>query len=336
MRVVQQLDEAVWRRFVEQNPKGRLFHTPEMFQVFERTAGHRPELWAVLNHQSDVLALMLPVNVTLMNGVFKRLTTRSVVYGGVLYQDGDHKREALTLLLDSYGRSARGRSLFTELRHVCDASDVQPILDTRGYVHEGHLNYLIRLDRAPEEVLQGIGPRTRKKIRKALRDGHVQVSDVSTRAELARWYDVLQKTYDNAHVPLAGRSLFEAAFDILRPKGMAKFLMATVHDVPAACSVELPYKNGIYGWYGGCDREYGAYLPNEVLIWHILEWGAQNGYGLYDFGGAGKPDEEYGVRDFKAKFGGELVNYGRSTCTHSPGLLALSKRGYELYRRLAA
>jgi len=35
------------------------------------------------------------------------------------------------------------------------------------------------------------------------------------------------------------------------------------------------------------------------------EMGVGNGYRLYDFG-TGRPDVEYGVRDFKAKFGGEL------------------------------
>ncbi|MDH4208252.1 MAG: hypothetical protein OEV76_05210, partial [Anaerolineae bacterium] len=55
---------------------------------------------------------------------------------------------------------------------------------------------------------------------------------------------------------------------------------------------------------------------------------------VYDFGGAGKADEEYGVRDFKAKFGGDLVCYGRNTCVHAPFRLAMSKLGYEGYRRL--
>ena len=54
---------------------------------------------------------------------------------------------------------------------------------------------------------------------------------------------------------------------------------------------------------------------------------------VYDFGGAGKPDEEYGVRDFKAKFGGNLVNFGRNVFVHNPMLLKLSRHGYEVYRR---
>ena len=59
---------------------------------------------------------------------------------------------------------------------------------------------------------------------------------------------------------------------------MVKFLLAQVDGVYVAASVELLYKDVIYGWYGGMDREYGRYIPNELLVWHILSWGAENGY----------------------------------------------------------
>ena len=39
---------------------------------------------------------------------------------------------------------------------------------------------------------------------------------------------------------------------------------------------------------------------------------------IFDFGGAGKPVVHYGVRDYKMKFGGKLVNYGRLTLVHNP------------------
>lgn len=333
MWVVQHLDEDLWRDFVVNNPRGNIFHAPEMFRVFAETSGHRPELWAVVDDRPEVLALMLPVQITLMDGWLQRFTTRSVVYGSILAQDTSSGQDGLHLLLETYARHIKGQSLFTELRNLCNLDDLQPLLEDCGYLYEGHLNYLIDLARPAEEILQGIGKRTRKKIRKGLRDGNVQIGEVTHRDGLLRWYEALQKTYDNAQVPLADRSLFEAAFDVLYPKGMAKFLFAQVHGETAACSVELPYKDTIYGWYGGSDRAYSDYLPNEMLIWHILEWGARNGYRVYDFGGAGKPDEEYGVRDFKAKFGGERVCYGRNIYVHSPRLLMMGEIGYKIYRR---
>jgi serine/alanine adding enzyme len=41
--------------------------------------------------------------------------------------------------------------------------------------------------------------------------------------------------------------------------------------------------------------------------------------------GAGKPDEGYGVREFKSKFGGELVEHGRFLFVCNPRLYALGK-----------
>ena len=134
-------------------------------------------------------------------------------------------------------------------------------------------------------------------------------------------------------MPLADQSLFEALFVVLYPRGMIKCLLARVGDDYASGSVELLFKKRIYGWYAGTDRVYTKYVPNELLMWHILRWGAENGYGVYDFGGAGKPDGDYGVRKFKAKFGGELVCFGRNICVHSPLRLAFSKMGYAIFRR---
>ena len=248
MQVVRSLAEDVWKSFVHQQPRGNIFQTPEMFQVFARAKGHRPELWAVTGSRGEVLALFTPVFVTLFNGLLRRLTTRAVAYGGVLCSDSVDGRAALRLLLDTYAREAGRDSLFTELRHLHEASPLQPVLAECGFAYEEHLNYLIDFDRPAEVVLQSIGPRTRKKIRRALRSGRVHISEVGDRARLDEWYATLQETYDNARVPLADRSMFEAAFELLLPKHMAKFLLAEVDGVAVACSIELQHKDTIYGW----------------------------------------------------------------------------------------
>jgi CelD/BcsL family acetyltransferase involved in cellulose biosynthesis len=333
MEIARELNEALWREFVDDHSLSNIFHTPEMFRVFARTKGHEPTLWAAVDGEGHPLALLVPVRVTLTAGLLYRFTTRAVAYGSILCAPGSEGREALRTLLRTYEQKITGKILFTELRNLSDLNSLQPVLDENSFFYEDHLNYLIDLDRPAEDVLQSIGRRTRKQIRKGLRDGLVRVGEATSRSELDHWYDTLQKTYSSVQVPLADRSLFEAAFDELHPKGMAKFLLAEVDGATAACSVELAYKDTIYGWYGGSDRAYGKYCPNEMLMWHILEWGANNGYRVYDFGGAGKPDEEYGVREFKAKFSGDLVCFGRNTYVHAPQLLWLSERGYRLLRR---
>lgn len=332
IKIVNELAEENWRAFVEGHPQSNIFHTPEMFQVFSSAKGYIPKLWAAVNQQKQIQALLLPVDVTLIDGLMRRLTTRSVVYGGLLVLPGEGGQKALSILLETYIQRVKDHTLFTELRHLSDASHLRPILRRHGFVGEAHLNYLIDLSRPAEDILQSIGKRTRKKIRRGLRTGTVVIESVTSIRQLSQWYKIIEETYHNAAVPLADRSMFEAAFDILQPKGMALFLMGRVGSEYIVASLELPYKGVIYGWYGGVKKNYGKYYPNEMLMWHVLQWGVEHGYETYDFGGAGHPDQEYGVRDFKAKFNGQLINFGRDTCVHAPLALKLGKLGYTFYR----
>jgi serine/alanine adding enzyme len=334
MKITRSLQEETWRHFLSEHPAANIFHTPEMFKVFAQTKGYQPTLWAVVDDNQQPLALFLPVQVTLMNGPLRQVTTRAIAYGSILCVPGPIGHKALDLLLSAYKQTAKNDALFTELRNLHDLSNWQTSLNEHGFTYEAHLNYLINLNLPTEQLLQNIGQRTRKRIRKGLRDGVVQLSEVSSPADLDHWYNTLQKTYDYAHIPLADHSMFKAAFKELHPKGMAKFFLAKIEGVTAACSIELLYKDTIYGWYGGTDRSFSQYNPNEMLMWCVLEWGATHGYRVYDFGGAGKPDEKYGVRDFKAKFGGKLVCFGRNTYVHAPLLLKLSTKGYHIYRHL--
>ena len=281
----------------------------------------------------QILALLLPIQVSVKSGLLRRLTTRSVAYGSVLYSNNEVGKRALELLLGEYIRVAGRESLFTEFRNLSDLSAIQPVLGRYGFSYGEHLDYLIDLNCTSERVLQNIGSRTRKHIRQAIKRRNVTVEEIVDRSQIADWYEIIQKTYLTARVPLADRSLFEAAYDILRPQGMVVFWIARIGQDIVASSAELLYKDVIYGWYGGVDRSYTKESLGELLMWRILEWGVINGYKTYDFGGAGKPNESYGVRDFKAKFGGQLVSYGRNTCIHRPAFYHLSKIGYSLYRR---
>ena len=327
-------NEKIWLSFINNQPSGNIFHTPEMFEVFQRAQGHYPQLFAAKNDDGQLLALLTPVQVTLHNGILRRLMTRSIAYGGALYEHDENGKVALAVLLHECTRKTKRDVLFTELRNLTDVGPIKDTLSACGYVYEEHLNYLIDISNSPEQVLLNIGSRTRKNIRHGLRKGNVVIEQISRLSQLDDWYDLVKKSYTAARVPLADISLFKAAYEVLSPKGMARFYLARIGSAYVAATAELPYKDVIYGWYSGVDRAFASEYPGELLMWEILRWGAENGYKVYDFGGAGKPDEHSGVRDFKAKFGGQLVSYGRNTKIHSPQLIMVSKLGYKIYRKL--
>ena len=330
--IVHTLPEEEWRRFVEGHPAGNIFHTPEMFQVFARAEGHQPALWAAVDSSNRPLALLLPVQVTLMNGLLRPFTTRAVVYGSVLCAPGAEGQEALAMLLRTYKREVKGMPLFTELRNLSDLGDIQPILQGNGFVYEKHLNFLVDLQRPVEEIWSSVASNVRTNVRKARRMG-VVIEEVTSLDRLPVVYAILARVYERIQVPLAPPSLFEAAFEVLYPRCMIKFFMAQVADTCIGAAIRLLHEDVICAWYAGTIRDYTSYKANDLLNWHVLEWGAQNGFSCFDFGGAGKPDEEYGPRKFKAKFGGEMVEFGRNTHVHSRLRLQFSQVGYRLYRQ---
>ena len=332
MKIVRQLDEAQWSEFVNSQENGNIFHTPEMFKVFSCTRNHFPELWAAVQDNGQILALFAPVQVVLFSNFFRSFTGRSIAYGGVLSDPSLVGNEGLLELVKTYLEQSALHCLYTEIRNLSNIDLVYTILQNNGFKFQPHLNFLIKLIIPPGVMFDRIGPRTRRHIRRGLRADEVKIEEAKDENDIKSCYDLLVKTYKAARVPLPDISLFEAAREFLASKEMIRYTLGKVDGVPVATSVDLLYKKCIYGWYGGVDRNYSRYRPSEIIMWDVLEWGAKNGYTVYDFGGAGSPNEHYGVRDFKAKFGGELVNFGRFTHIHALFRLKLSKICYQLLR----
>lgn len=330
IEIVQSLPKEAWREFVDGNPAGNIFHTPEMFEVFSKTRRYQPTLWAAVNSHAP-LALLLPVQIRLFNGLLRRLTTRSVAYGSILCEPSSEGKKALIELLETYRHETRKSVLFTELRNVHDMTDVQSTLEEHGFVYEDHLNYLIDLTQPTEQLWKNIRSNAQRNIRKAEKSG-VTVAEAQTIEDVRAAYAILRNVYERIRVPIPDISLFESAYEILHPGGMMDILFAKLKGVTIGAQTHLLYKGEILYWYTGALREYAKYRPGDLLVWSALEFGKKRRCYNFDFGGGGKPDEEYGVRDFKLKFGGKQVNFGRNICVHAPLRLKLSKLGYRLLR----
>ena len=99
-----------------------------------------------------------------------------------------------------------------------------------------------------------------------------------------------------------------------------------------AAQVRLCYRDTVYAWFGGSDENYYHVRPNDFLLWNVLLWSKANNFSIFDFGGAGKPNVPYGVRDYKIKYGGDLVNYGRFEIVHNKILMYIGRLAFKLYK----
>jgi hypothetical protein len=331
--IVQTLYEPQWRSFIDHHPNGNIFHTPEMYEVFSHSRNHEPTLWAAVSGDC-ILALLLPVRINLLSGPMRSITARSIAYGSVLYALDQDGKDGMVKLLQAYSQAEKNKVLFIELRNLYDLSLNQTILENCQFSYVEYLNYLVDTSLPVDRVWKNIHKSVQRNITKALNKHQFDVVEAQDVSQIESCYNILIKTYANSHIPLADYSLFEAAFKVLYPKGMVKFLLGRAEGHDVAASVLLLYKDIIYGWYRGFDRAYSSYCPNDLMVWDTLKWAAENHFHTFDFGGAGKPDETYGPRQFKAKFGGKQVNYGRNIYVSSPNLLRIGKLGYEVFRHM--
>lgn len=333
LRVVRQLDDATWRGFVEQESGGNVFHTPEMFEAFVRTEGYHPSLWAAVDAETRPMALFLPVEISLVRGPLRYLATRAVAYGSVLCRPDQRGRGALAVLLQRYSQEVKRSVLFTELRNMSNMQAEQHVLANRGFAFQEHLNFLIDLTCPPEEIWAGIRPNARRNIRKAERL-KVLVREAKDTADIEKAYGILLDAYKRLRVPLPPASLFRSTFEILGPLGMMRVLLATVDGATVGALTLLLYKGVALYWYTGMLRQHSAYRPADLLVWRSLELARELGFKIFDFGGGGTPQKDYGGRDFKAKFGGDLVDFGRNTQVHAPVRFRLGQAGYRAWRRV--
>lgn len=325
------IDKDKWREFVSRNPAGNFFQTPELYETYEQIKNFHPICLAIADDHDNILALLLAVRIQEFGGPFGGLSSRSVIQGGPLFEDTELGLEALSLLLNEYDKIAKRLVIYTEIRNTCDRSFLKETYRRHGYEFKEHLNILVDLKK-PKDVLLACLSKSRRRFLRKAKENNVFVEEIKDPYMIPIFYNLLKKTYKNAKIPLADISLFNSAFNILYPVGMIKFFLAK-HGDEYIGGIMIPiYKGVVTEWYITGSRDHSKYYPSDVITWHPIEWGAENGYSIFDFGGAGEPEKEYGVRDFKMQFGGELVNLGRFIKIHAPYKMWIAKKGFEFWK----
>ncbi|MGD2087749.1 MAG: peptidoglycan bridge formation glycyltransferase FemA/FemB family protein [Candidatus Aminicenantes bacterium] len=329
-RITNRIDRKQWSDFVLNHPRGNIFQTPEMSDLFTNTRNNEPVLFAVLDKNQQIRAVLLAVLQREYAAFLGSFTARAITWGGPLVVNNDP--EILGFLLGQYDKFMGKKVIYSQFRNLWQQKEEKKVFDLNTYRYEEHLNILVNLEQSEEELWKKVNSKRRNEIRRAKKEG-TTIREMVTNEDIREVYNILKDVYTRARLPLHDCSLFFSAFKELRPKGLIKFFGAISQDKIIGTIVVLCYKDRIYNWYAGSFREYYNKYPNDLLPWEVFLWGKGNGYNIFDFGGAGKPGRPYGVRDYKKKFGGEFVHFGRYEKIHKPALMKVGKLGLKLWQK---
>ena len=248
-------------------------------------------------------------------GLLGWFSRRSIVQGGPMVDDPAQLEGLLEQL-----SAATADTIYTEIRCQGDYSALRPVFEAHCYRYRPHLNVLIDCD-DEASMLSRMSKSHRRKIRIAQvmeQRGGYQTAYSTDSADFRAFYRLLRRHYWlKVRKPLPSRTWFEA---LLRLPS-ARLLVCKCQGRVIGGMVQIWYGRTVYDLYAcALDRRHAAYSPSVMLYYHTMCRLAGQGGGTFDTMGAGQPGVAYGVRDFKQRFGGRTVEYGRFLHINKPAL----------------
>lgn len=327
------LDEEI-DLFIETHPFRTVFQSPAFYSFYLKQAYFEPFYLLSRDAAGDISGVLLGVFITEGKGLLGRLSRRCVVYGGPLVKNDD--LQVLKQLLGGLNKHATRRALFTQFRNFRGWDSAQQEVFTRfGFVLRNRLNLLVAIGPG-QDFKRGFSEVRRRQLKKALHQG-VVVREAESLRDIENLYVLLSKLYkEKVKKPIPKIEFFYQFFEWLVPQGKGVVLLVElsgeliggiVAPITPGWSISELYVCGL-------DKEYPNAFPSVVATWAAMDYGQKRGLHLFDFMGLGVPEVPYGVRDFKLRFGGEQVNYGRFGRRNNRFLYGIAEFGYNIWRRV--
>ena len=341
MRVIgyKDIDRAEWSVLVKASATGTWFQTPEAYCFYESMPEFfRPFVVAVerVNDLANERTLrgVCVGYVTVEKSPLKQfLTRRAIIIGGLCLAD-DCINEEVTLLLSTLREqlsTGADAPIYIECRNFNDYSRWKDAFTAAGFDYKPHLNF--HVDTSSVEVVEAnLGKSRKRDIRTTIREG-VTIIEKPTEGQVMEYYSILDDLYKTrVKTPLFPEAFFQA----LAKHPDARFLLTKLNGKIIGGTVCVAQEGKcLYEWFAcGEDGVYPHVFPSCYATYAGIRYAAEHNMPRFDMMGAGKPDEAYGVRDFKAKFGGKEVEYGRFLCVTKPLLYNMGVIGVKLLKKL--
>ncbi len=287
-----------------------IFHSNELFKVFEQTKGYKPIMIVAKDGDKYVARLM---------GTIRRsvrffppsIIKRCEVYGSGEYFDNSYdKEEIFAMLLEELTQQAKKRSFLIEFRNL-----ENPLLGYNAFKKNNYfaINWLRVYNslhsKSPEER---VSSSKRRQLIRAIRSG-VKIEITQNEEDIKTFSKMLKNNYSSKirkHFPHI--DLFIQLSRKNSEQEISKIFLVKYNNKIIGGSVCLFSKDTAYLWFSmGLRKSYPFLYPGIMAVWGPLKWADENGYQHFEFLDPGLPFKKYGYREFILSFGGKQTSTRR-------------------------
>ncbi|MCI6419124.1 MAG: GNAT family N-acetyltransferase [Bacteroidales bacterium] len=304
------IDRQQWSELVRTSETGTWFQSPEAYDFFASL----PELMEPFVYGVERAEKLCAVCVGYVtkepNPIKQFFTRRAIIIGGIVVA-ANCAKEDIVILLNYVRKELKPKSIYIETRNFNDFSPWKEAFEAAGFVYKPHLNFHV------DPATNNLSDNRKRQLKKS----DAVVSEGVSELEIREWYEVLSELYrTKVKTPLWPIDFFLEAYR----QGIAKFLLVKHEGRIIGGSMVVADERTVYEWFEcGLNAECKDQYPSVMATWGGIQLAHQSGCTRYDMMGAGEPGVPYGVRDFKAEFGGQMVEHGRFLCVCKPMLYRL-------------
>lgn len=289
LRPLTQTDNAVWRKYVVDDPAGTVFHLPAWSIAVEHAYGHRPMHLGAW--KSGSLVGVLPMFLVKSAIAGKMLVSIPyATYGGILAAD-EETTKALAARAQQLCDEQGARCL--ELRHREKRPLDLPVIDKYDTFRK-------LLPDTVEDVLANLPRTTRKSARQSAEELGPDAFEVGPHL-VDEVYDMYAVTLRRLGSPNYSRRFFHA---LLEEYGQdCVFSVVKRRGQSVAGLVSFIFRDEITAYFSGCLPAAKECCANNLIYLRTMELGVRRGLRWFDFNRTRR--ENLGPYNFKVRHGFE-------------------------------
>ncbi len=294
LRIATTPDPAQWDQYVLEHPGGGTYLTLAWKEAVEKSYGHRTYYLTAFDGQimRGALPLVL-IKAPLTRG--RLVSLPFCDYGGCLAEDEDSARQ----LVDHSLALAAQLHTGLEIRSRIPSSFLVGG-DSRFQQITEKCRLVLELPASSAMLWAGFKSKLRSQINRAKKDG--MTCRLGQSALLADFYQVFARNMRDLGSPVHARAwLLEVinAFD-------SRAVVGVVYKEgqPVAAGIVLAHGRSLTIPWASSLRAFSRMSPNMLLYWSMMEFAADNGFQVFDFGRS-TPGE--GTYAFKQQWGAQPV-----------------------------
>jgi serine/alanine adding enzyme len=288
-----------WDELLVLSPYASAFQTYSFYKLFCSVSGLKSEVFAVEISQ-EIRALCV-VTFQKEPGFISFFSRRAIVYGGpvLLHED----KSTLDYLLTSISKEYEQKAIYIEIRSLHNYNQYNEVFEKNGWQNIPYLNFKIDCS-DKDRLIEKLSDSRKRQIKKAFNSG-VIIKETKDTNDIKAFYSILKILYDKKiKKPLMPQNFFT---DFSKANLGVFLLVIYKEKIIGGIMCPILENRCLYEFYiCGLDEEYKEQYPSVIATWAAILYANENNITVFDFMGAGRKDKNYGVRDFKARFGGEL------------------------------